>query len=531
MNQAYLLRRDGRDYAAPDLDTLRRWAQEGRVLPADMVWSPVYQSWYRASDLRGLRDVLPSPPEAAPPVAVQASAQCFWLRKGDQNFAAETLEVVLQWASEGNIEPDDFIFHPGYNKWFRAGDSPQLATRFPAHMRHTPPFLPTSQDPMATREAEQAARRTAPVASPTESADSTAMTVMDMQAIRVDMIRPAADRPIVQVERTLQPQAQPQAQPQPQVAAQSTGADAARKTGPLGSMPTMTPRPAPAGPVTAGAIIAGLGGVATPTPTPRSVLTSGAGGPVSGVAGGLIGSGKPVLPGAGLLASATLGVSALPTRNLGPAPTRPAGLSGLSIAQPTPAPAATPTPAPTPAPAPNPAPAPTPAPAPMPAPAPEAPATPTLDEDARFVDRLGVMKPFYDFAKVFVFTRDLRPGELLESSCVFGASNEDFLGRAKVAIYKRLTQLMRAQIEGPLAQVSTQLTPDERPGYALLCARAATLLEAMERVEAHIGKKPPERVVVGNQGRPKMSPEEEAGIIEIDGALKRLISVRAKPAG
>ena len=525
MNQAYLLRRDGRDYAAPDLDTLRRWAQEGRVLPADMVWSPVYQSWYRASDLRGLRDVLPSPPEAAPPVAVQASAQCFWLRKGDQNFAAETLEVVLQWASEGNIEPDDFIFHPGYNKWFRAGDSPQLATRFPVHMRHTPPFLPTSQDPMATREAEQAARRAAPVAAPTESADSTAMTVMDMQAIRVDMVRPAADRPIVQVERTPQPQSQPQASSTAPVA------DAARKTGPLGSMPTMTPRPVPAGPATAGAVIAGLGGVATPTPTPRSVLTSGAGGPGSGVAGGLTGGGKPVLPGAGLLASATLGVSALPTRNLGPAPTRPTGLSGLSIAQPTPAPApaVTQTPARTLAPAPAATPAP--APAPTPAPAAEAPATPALDEDARFVDRLGIMKPFYDFAKVFVFTRDLRPGELLESSCVFGASNEDFLGRAKVAIYKRLTQLMRAHVEGPLAQVSTQLTPDERPGYALLCARAATLLEAMERVEAYIGKKPPERVVVGNQGRPKMSPEEEAGIIEIDSALKRLISVRAKPAG
>jgi hypothetical protein len=155
---------------------------------------------------------------------------------------------------------------------------------------------------------------------------------------------------------------------------------------------------------------------------------------------------------------------------------------------------------------------------------------PALDEDARFSDRLGVMKPFYDIAKVFVYTRDLRPGELLESSCTLGANGEDFLGQAKVAIYSRLSKAVRAHVEGPVEGARQQVTADEMPGYRLMRVRADALIEAMRAAEAYIGKKPPERVVVGNQGRPKMSAEEEAAMIEIDSALKRLISVRARPA-
>jgi hypothetical protein len=799
MNQAYLLRREGRDYSAPDLDTLRRWAQEGRVLPADMVWSPVYQSWYRASDLRGLRDVLPQPPEvAAPPVAVQAAAQCFWLRKGDQNFAADSLEVVLQWASDGNIEPDDFIFHPGYNKWFRAGDSPQLATRFPPHIKHTPPFLPTSQDPMASSEVQrnpEPVARSVLASTPehralsSESADSTAKTVMDMQAIRVDMLRPspaaqpAAPAPAPSPAPTAQREQRPaEASPAAKVIRKSGAhsiVDAAalreaearageggsprrateelpslrpgdlrasalagempsiRPSGPLGRAPQgadVRPTPVgglgsvrPAGPVSAGAAVSSdpvvsasadvqrspadpapvtparpgpdgaaspvsraplagaLGSGSTPVasrPTPEGAAAESAenagrraaeGSPVGAAAPatprpmGLPGSAvagstpaaaprplpaqrpvagitasaadastgnerKPTSPAAGSLSASSLAQGAAAARSPllgGPAPSaRPtplqssagvgaasttaagtgaaassaSGLAGSSAGRPSPgvaqtqpatppgpasSPASKPTP-PTPGaqsvsaqaatpraqpaaapaspvlaqaatplaarptrpppippepsgasaavesttarkPAPPPIPGTAPAAAPAPAPAPE-PAVPPVDEDARFSDRLGVMKPFYDIAKVFVYTRDLRPGELLESSCTLGANGEDFLGQAKVAIYSRLSKAVRAHVEGPVEAARAQVTADEMPGYRLMRVRADALIEAMRAAEAFIGKKPPERVVVGNQGRPKMSAEEEAAMIEIDSALKRLISVRARPA-
>ena len=148
--------------------------------------------------------------------------------------------------------------------------------------------------------------------------------------------------------------------------------------------------------------------------------------------------------------------------------------------------------------------------------------------EARFVDRLGLMKAFYDVAKVFVYTRDLRPGELLESSCTLGAGGEDFLGTAKKGIYHRLLLVLELHFNGPVADARAQLRPDELPGYEALLVRADQLLSSMRTAEDIVGTKPPERFVVGNRGRPKMTAGEETAMLEIDAALKRLISVRAK---
>lgn len=918
MSAPYILRRDGHDYQAPDLDTLRAWAQAGRVLPGDMVYSPVYQSWYRASDLRGLRDVLPSPDTGAPPVVAQAVAQCFWLRKGDQNYSAESLEVILQWAADGIIDPDDYIFHPSYGKWFQAGDSPQLVSRFPPHIKHSPPFLPASADPMASAEVrtqleptagfqpapaprpatgEPARPAAAPAAEtkvdpsrPVESADSMAKTVMDMQAIRVDMLRPAPAKPTAPATPSASPGApldggatgdlggvtaeQPGASaPQPAIApagpakdAQSSwqhpagglfggqreavpvnraddpessqsgrangapgaaiirksGAhalvdaaalrehdrarqeaerareeaerarqaaehareeaertrqaaerveterleterkrqaaeqleterrraeaerleaerrrldaerEAARHSAPIpvsrvaqpiepdrsgeqvptggpglttlngGPRPVTTPvglpvarpvtplrpatpapepvpdagglprtptapmsgeslgRPAPAVPPAPGPFAPSTTpvGMARPGAAPRLApttpptadgptasarpsearTTDPAEAPTAPQAAGRRSVTEPIAPGEvpmspfgerpstspGGVPRSTPGPS--PTAEqarLGQAPTpvaRPTGIassrpgtssSGLPVvrpeaadsasgaakvvpsdtagvprpadpaaprpagaAKPPPLPAAAlggtrPTPPPLPAAlrdatetregsvAPRPvAPAlasvaprpaapvevaptapvesapPTPEPAVAPAASPVVPPSgePALDPEVRFHDRLGLMKLFYDVAKVFVYTRDLRPGELLESSCTLGQNGEDFLGTAKRGIYHRLTAALEQHIEGPVRAARPEMSADEVPGYELMVFRAQQLLEVMRRAEPLIGQKPPERFIVGNTGRPKMSPEEESLIVEIDTVLKRLISTRAKVA-
>jgi hypothetical protein len=912
MSAPYILRRDGHDYQAPDLDTLRAWAQAGRVLPGDMVYSPVYQSWYRASDLRGLRDVLPSPDAGAPPVVAQAVAQCFWLRKGDQNYSAESLEVILQWASDGIIDPDDYIFHPSYGKWFQAGDSPQLVSRFPPHIKHSPPFLPASADPMASAEVRtqldpmaghgltsgtaqrpaapiESVRPAAPVepvrpAGPVESADSMAKTVMDMQAIRVDMLRPAAARPAapaagsttpaaapngggiasldagatgdlggvtaelpgassgtgpapvaapaathggwqhpagglfgghreavpgarvddadasqggrgnpapgaailrksgahavvdaaalreaeriraerleaerasraeaerasqaeaerleaelasraeaerasraeaerasraeaerasraeaerasraeaerasraeaerasraeaertsraeaerasraeaerleaerarraeverveaerarrIEAEREARPSAPlpvsrvaqpieadqsgervgaPVADPEPEQAASvSTGP---RPASPFSTSPTPvgmarppsaaslrpTTPPAPDAP-TAGARpneprAAEAGGTQSQPPAQRSVTeplvpgerpmspfgqtpsTSPGGvprGPTSSEPGHLGQAPTPVARPTAITASrpgsSTAGMpvvrpvspdasaerqSPLESAPIGPTPETPSAIKPVVTepapqrpagAKPPPLPAAAlggtrPTPPPLPAAlreapettgasaAPRPLPPEEAAPAlptstpviaatvaaPAPAPLPELPA----DQEVKFADRLGLMKLFYDVAKVFVYTRDLRPGELLESSCTLGQNGEDFLGTAKRGIYHRLAGALERHIEGPVRAARAEMSGDELAGYELMLSRAHQLLEVMRRAEPVVGQKPPERFIVGNTGRPKMSPEEESLIVEIDTVLKRLISTRAKAA-
>jgi hypothetical protein len=911
MSAPYILRRDGHDYQAPDLETLRAWAQAGRVLPGDMVYSPVYSSWYRASDLRGLRDVLPTADAGAPPVVAQAVTQCFWLRKGDQNYSAESLEVILQWASDGIIDPDDYIFHPSYGKWFQAGDSPQLVSRFPPHIKHSPPFLPASADPMASAELRtqldplqgpglqpapeqrpvvaEPARAAAPVVPATparpaaalESADSMAKTVMDMQAIRVDMLRPAPARPAtpapapvaapvldagisaldgaatgdlggvtaeqpgsrapapaagagaasggwqhpagglfggsrepvpggridepdatgrtnaapgaavlrksgahamvdaatlreaerlraerleaerleaerrkaeaerleaerleaerreterVEAERrraeaeraevarrkaeaerleaerqqaeavraaqrasaplpvsrvaqpidpsqsgervpgptstagTISGAPRPVTTPvglpvRPQVVARPVTPEAAplpaepglprATTAPLvgetigrpapaasGASSPFAPSPTPIGmgrspeprltPTTppspdAPAAAARSGDVrsaeAAETPTapqaagqrsvteplvPGDLPMSPFGQTPSTSPGGV--SRPPTSPDAGRLvqaptplarptgpAGARSGVSSsdlavvrpaassevLPTAGGPTSPsTTPRG-SDASVprppsgAKPPPLPAAAlgasrPTPPPLPAavrealgsvgarPVDPPetrlpeAPAEKAPPAPIPsvAPTPIAPTEPAvvdggavpasttvaapieapLDGEVKFHDRLGLMKLFYDVAKVFVYTRDLRPGELLESSCTLGQNGEDFLGTAKRAIYHRLANALEQHIDGPVRAARTEMSADEGPGYELMLERAKQLLEVMRRAEPLIGQKPPERFIVGNTGRPKMSPEEESLIVEIDTVLKRLISTRAKVA-
>jgi hypothetical protein len=151
--------------------------------------------------------------------------------------------------------------------------------------------------------------------------------------------------------------------------------------------------------------------------------------------------------------------------------------------------------------------------------------------EVRFVDRLGLMKPFYDFARVFVVTRDLRPGELLETTCRMPGVDEDFLGTAKRAIFHQVGDVLTRHLDDTVRPARPRLRDDELPGYERMLERAVTLIDLLVEGREVIGRKPPERVVIGNQGRPKMTPEEEQLITKLDKSLKALISVKAKGEG
>ncbi|MCB9538465.1 MAG: hypothetical protein H6704_19610 [Myxococcales bacterium] len=720
MSQPYILRRDGRDYQAPDLDSMRQWARDGRVLPADMVYSPKYQSWYRARDLRELRDVLPQ--NEPPPVAVGpavAPPQQFWLRKGDRNYVANDLQTILTWAEQGNISPDDFIYHPAYEKWFRAGDSPQLVSRFPAGLRpgHDP-FVPVEDDPLASNEARRA---TAPLASggslagglaaatdstqpvggaaaevamdgdgvqadpsEVERADSLAKTVMDFKA--ADLHRMLRDK-----ERAAQQAAGADgdgsagAQARAGAAADARGGGGGNGGGgsllkgrdpgwgrpdqglfsrPLGPEPTGDgaeddARGAAANDASAtGARSRGRGGLgraalverpgagsgAAPAPAAgrpaedrgaaeraparaaaqaRGPGTRGPGARGPGTRGGpgargpgargpgacrrrargpgafrrgafrpgafrpgafrpgacrrgscRPGAFRPGARGRGAPARRAFRRGARARRGLG----RPVGALAADADRGRVAPhrgSSAPASAPAKGEGPTPrAPSRPSTPAPR-VPLPERPAAPgerraeisprapvrppppppealggeptadmqgeieppaaqpaaaagaaPVDEDARFVDRTGVMKLFYDVARAYVVTKDLRPGELLETACKLPSTNDSFLGQGKKPIYMTLRKRIDEHIAGPLAAVADDLEPSNRPGYALLMHRAHELAAVLAEGERVIGQKGPDRVVVGNQGRPKMSPEEATIMLRIDAALKGLISVR-----
>jgi hypothetical protein len=105
---------------------------------------------------------------------------------------------------------------------------------------------------------------------------------------------------------------------------------------------------------------------------------------------------------------------------------------------------------------------------------------------------------------------------------------DDFLGTAKRAIYHRVTDVLLGHLERAVRPARAEMRADELPGYERMLERAEELVGILDGARELIGKKPPERVVIGNQGRPKMTPEEEQVVQRLDKALKALISVKAK---
>ena len=422
MKQAYILRREGRDYQAPDLETLQSWARDGRVLPADMVYSPRYQSWYRARDLRELRAYLPSPETTQ-----KASArQQFWLRKGDQNYATDSLETILRWAAEGNIDPDDYIYHPSYGKWFRAGDSPQLASRFPSHLQRRNDGFQTSA---AVRHKTEDLN--------VEHADSVTKTTMDMRS--VDLQQLAKTRDTARASRG-------RAQTEDLLSAAPT--DEQRFTGPLQDAPGNTaPHETAPIEITADEITADE------------------------------------------IESIELAPDEMQSVEIAPIDVAPQR-ADASIEVP--------------------------------------PDDIPPDEDAKFADTTGALKQFYDVARAFVVTRDLRPGEKMESPCSLPSTNDDLRGLEKKDIYVILADRMQTHLDAVVRPLEAGMAADNRAGFFLLISRAETLIDVIRAATHVVGQKPPERFVIGNRARPKMSPAEEEAMLRIDAALTGLISVRKR---
>lgn len=510
----YILRRDGRDYQAPDLETMRQWAQDGRVLPTDMVFSPRYQSWYRARDLRELRDVLPQAEAAAsmpPPVA--RPPQQFWVRKGDRNYVADSLQTILEWAANGNISPDDLIYHPTYGKWFRAGDSPQLASRFPAHLAGARlPFIPPGDDPLGSGEfgaapvdpnrnrpqssplsnvarrrsvMPQRSSRTGPVLidnrrrdpgsgpfvagpqaqHPLESADSTTRTVTDFsagevaralqarQSGAVDMARTEQNPAVRDMSRTEQNPAVPSFDPPDDERPKPTIGDWSREDDAVFSAPLQQRTEPPPDP--------------PPEPTER------------------VASRSTPAPATAPQAAPQPEATQQESSRAGPVGNEPA-LDPIydDIG--------------------------------------------TYDDEARLTDRLKLFKPFYDVARVFLVTKDMRPGETLDTEARI--PGENFKGWEKRAIYTTLRRYLVEHLNGKVKESRELVTAEERPGFEHFVGAAVYLVHVLDGAFETIGRRPPERFVVGNRGRPKLHPAEEELMLDIDHALKALISVKSKAA-
>lgn len=546
----YILRRDGRDYQAPDLETMRQWASDGRVLPSDMVFSPRYQSWYRARDLRELRDVLPHAEQSSPPPVARPPQQ-FWVRKGDRNYVADSLQTVLEWASSGNISPEDLIYHPSYGKWFRAGDSPQLASRFPPHiMGARMPFIPPGDDPLGSGEYFQPETRSRPMTSPIqnparrrslvprqrsrtgpvliggrrgrtrsgpfapddavtqslESADSTTKTVTDFSAgdvaraiqarresgaVGLGNMQKTEANPAVPAADDMSPTAANPAVTDPEPRASRADWDARDEAmtpatpsvdGPAPDASSEGPgEPTPSEPDAPAALQPKPAAARPPEPAAAPEPPAEEAPPVAPEPAAAVESpaepDPPAAPAAVVEAAASAAEASAPTGD------RPA----LDAFFDDPGP---------------------------------------FDDGAQLHDRLKLFKPFYAVAKVFLVTKDMRPGEVLEAEARI--PGHSFKGLDKRTIYVAMREFLVEHMNGKLKGAQNLVTDEERPGYNHLCAAAAYLLAVLDGAYDTIGLRPPERFVVGNRGRPKMHPAEEEMMLDFDQAIKALVAVKAR---
>ena len=69
MAEQWIIQVQGKEYGPADLDTLREWKSDGRVLPANPARSPDVDLWTTAADIPGLFQI------EAPPVQVEVSDQ------------------------------------------------------------------------------------------------------------------------------------------------------------------------------------------------------------------------------------------------------------------------------------------------------------------------------------------------------------------------------------------------------------------------------------------------------------------------
>lgn len=356
----YILRREGRDYPAPSLDALRQWAKDGRVLPADMIFSPQSQTWQRANALDELAHLFQKKKQSS-----EEAKQQFWLKKGRENYPAADREIVLQWVRDGNVAPEDMIYHPGEKRWFQACDSPTICDLFPARVGRLTPKLSRDQDPMRPKEAARGG-----------------ISSGFAQDILSSKPKPKTPEPVE--------------------------AESRQQT-------------------------------------------------------------RPLHPGINPL-SAVVGKALTPT---------------ASQARPS-----------------------------------------TDDLLKEKPDPKALMRVFYDVARTFMVTRDMRPGETLSNECKLPSTGDDFKGWTKKDIFIRLAERMQAHLEGPMTAAQSRLNAEQQEAMAIFCQQLDEVLDTFSEVIPCIGIKPPARVVVGNVGHPKMTPDEEEAMLRVDFGLKGLFAVK-----
>jgi hypothetical protein len=138
----WAIKRGAREVPIPDEATLRKWADEGRFNPSDLIFHPDLQRWLYAQDVLEIRSAFqktdvttasPETPSTAPSPDTETRQTVtgeFIIRQGGQDFRASDMTTVRAWAKEGRIFQDSYVFHPVLNRWAYARELAELEDFF-----------------------------------------------------------------------------------------------------------------------------------------------------------------------------------------------------------------------------------------------------------------------------------------------------------------------------------------------------------------------------------------------------------------
>jgi hypothetical protein len=137
----WAIKRGAREVPIPDEATLRKWADEGRFSPSDLIFHPDLQRWLYAQDVLEIRAAFQkaagaTTAEAASPSQdsrvrhPQAASNEFIIRQAGQDFRAPDVATLRGWAREGRVPHDSYVFHPVLGRWAYARELAELEDSF-----------------------------------------------------------------------------------------------------------------------------------------------------------------------------------------------------------------------------------------------------------------------------------------------------------------------------------------------------------------------------------------------------------------
>src|ERR1051325_1140311 len=138
----WIIKRGEREVPIPDESTLRRWADEGRFNPSDLIFHPTLQRWLYASEVLEIKAAVekrriietkpidrPAEPQPAT-VAQLVVATEFVISQDGQQFRAPDVSTLQRWASERRIRSDSHVFHPLLQQWVIARELSELRATY-----------------------------------------------------------------------------------------------------------------------------------------------------------------------------------------------------------------------------------------------------------------------------------------------------------------------------------------------------------------------------------------------------------------